>query len=363
MPRTFSDQEVTVINDPSQLSFLSNGSYGDAVSLGGGYTSEEEEEEVVDWDPSSMHSRSQPRMPVSGPALGAMAHAAGAYPHQNQHQFQQQQLLMQQQHLGHGGHSHGGVAALTLGQVLQPQLGVSGSPSKRMKRRLSNPRGLANPASAGQGKQPVSANKGMLRASSVPHMRSAAPNTGSGGSPTSLAGASPLPPLKETGKASRGKAKSSPKAAGASAAATAKGKAASRKKSDNANRRHRHNESERVRMRTIAAKIAEMKELMEATGIVVPKEKAKILTGAVEYIKHLKKVAQQKSVQLTRVQEGSTFNASPLPCCVMDAACNFIDSNRHFTRHFGYRLSMHTKCCLCRWFARVRAGTCVGVRR
>ena len=68
-------------------------------------------------------------------------------------------------------------------------------------------------------------------------------------------------------------------------------------------RRHRHNESERVRMRTIAVKIAEMKAMMGSTGVVVPKEKAKILTGAVEYMKHLTKVAMQKSVQLARLQE------------------------------------------------------------
>ncbi len=113
------------------------------------------------------------------------------------------------------------------------------------------------------------------------------------------------------------------------------GGAGGKKKGESTNRRHRHNESERVRMRTIAAKIAEMKALMEETGIVVPKEKAKILTGAVEYIKHLKNVAMQKSVQLSRVLEESTFNASPLPTCVMDAACNYLDSNRHFIRYFG----------------------------
>ena len=56
-------------------------------------------------------------------------------------------------------------------------------------------------------------------------------------------------------------------------------------------------------MRTIAAKIAEMKAMMETTGVAVPKEKAKILTGAVEYMKHLTKVASQKSMQLAQLEE------------------------------------------------------------
>ena len=164
-----------------------------------------------------------------------------------------------------------------------------------------------------------------------------------------------LPPLKEKANASAGSKrgssgrknkqkspKQSPKVKAegqnsvAAAAAGGGSGGGSGKRKETSNRRHRHNESERLRMRTIAAKIAEMKELMEATGIVVPKEKAKILTGAVEYIKHLKNVAATKTVQLSRVQdEESFFNASPLPSCVMDAACNYIDSNRHFTRYFG----------------------------
>ena len=46
LPRTYSDQEVTVISDPSQLSFL-NTPYNDGSSLGGASSSDDEEEEIV----------------------------------------------------------------------------------------------------------------------------------------------------------------------------------------------------------------------------------------------------------------------------------------------------------------------------
>ena len=74
------------------------------------------------------------------------------------------------------------------------------------------------------------------------------------------------------------------------------------KKAETATRRHRHNESERVRMRTIAGKILEMKEMMEQTGVVVPKEKAKILTGAVEYMKHLKRTVDKAAAQFAALR-------------------------------------------------------------
>jgi len=56
-------------------------------------------------------------------------------------------------------------------------------------------------------------------------------------------------------------------------------------------------------MRTIAAKIAEMKDMMEATGVLVPKEKAKILTGAVEYMKHLRKVNVQRAMENEQLRQ------------------------------------------------------------
>jgi len=296
LPRTFSDQEITVINDESQLNFLTFPNSTDVIDTG--FSSEED---LVDFNvDTSLHSvKSQPRLSRRG-----LHGLGGSQPH-----------LHAPLHTGHSA------PALTYGQVMQPNsgLGIAVSPSKRMKRRLSHNSGLSSAGRSG----------GMLRVSSVPQMRSG-PSVAAA-SATASQGKS-LPPLKEKAKmpASTTKSKRTGSAGSRGSSAGSKGK-----KKESSSRRHRHNESERVRMRTIAAKITEMKQLMEETGIVVPKEKAKILTGAVEYMKHLKKVATQKSAQLTRVQEASTFGASPLPSCIMDAACNFVDSNRHFTRYFG----------------------------
>lgn len=321
LPRTYSDQEITVINDASQLNFLSDG-----ASIDGGYSSNSEGEEADIWGKPMRDKFQKVSLSPVHQAGATGGFAAQTAPMTAVSDAAQQPLTF-------GAASMGLNTSLqSYGSMGNMQTSSTSSPSKRMKRRLSNPSGLV---------QEIPMTQGMLRTSSVPEMTSSGmtqfslmTNYGQGGrqqqqhqqqqlrphqqqAPASSA----LPPLKEKPR------KSTPRRI------TKKGKAnASDEKN---NRRHRHNESERVRMRTIAAKIAEMKQLMEDTGIVVPKEKAKILTGAVEYMKHLKNVAFQKNMQMSRMQETAAFHATPLPCCIMDATCNYLDSNPHFTRYFG----------------------------